>query len=169
MLIGTQDMLLSRALNRGYGMSRYRWPMHFSLMNNDCRWVVDEVQLIGSGLASTAQLQAFRERFGSLGPASTLWMSATFMPEWLRTVDFVPSHDSGAIGLTDSDLAAPELRQRVSAHKVLHRAKATLERSADIAKEILNAHRRSRAPQPLETLEMAPSALRPLTQPRQYG
>lgn len=28
-LIGTQDMLLSRALNRGYGMSRYRWPMHF--------------------------------------------------------------------------------------------------------------------------------------------
>ncbi|MBN2054059.1 DEAD/DEAH box helicase, partial [bacterium] len=25
-LIGTQDMLLSRALNRGYGMSRYRWP-----------------------------------------------------------------------------------------------------------------------------------------------
>ncbi len=30
-LIGTQDMLLSRALNRGYGMSRYRWPMHFGL------------------------------------------------------------------------------------------------------------------------------------------
>lgn len=28
-LIGTQDMLLSRALNRGYGMNRYRWPMHF--------------------------------------------------------------------------------------------------------------------------------------------
>ena len=32
-LIGTQDMLLSRALNRGYGMSRYRWPMHFGLLN----------------------------------------------------------------------------------------------------------------------------------------
>jgi len=28
-LIGTQDMLLSRALNRGYGMNRPRWPMHF--------------------------------------------------------------------------------------------------------------------------------------------
>ena len=25
-LIGTQDMLLSRALNRGYSMKRYRWP-----------------------------------------------------------------------------------------------------------------------------------------------
>lgn len=41
-LIGTQDMLLSRALNRSYGMSRYRWPMHFGLLNNDCLWVLDE-------------------------------------------------------------------------------------------------------------------------------
>lgn len=41
-LIGTQDMLLSRALNRGYGMSRYRWPIHFGLLNNDCLWVMDE-------------------------------------------------------------------------------------------------------------------------------
>ncbi|MHC1594803.1 MAG: hypothetical protein ACXQT2_05795, partial [Methanotrichaceae archaeon] len=32
-IIGTQDMLLSRALNRGYGMSRYRWPVHFGLLN----------------------------------------------------------------------------------------------------------------------------------------
>lgn len=33
--VGTQDMLLSRALNRGYTMSRYRWPVHFGLLNND--------------------------------------------------------------------------------------------------------------------------------------
>ena len=38
---------LSRALNRGYGMSRYRWPMHFGLLNNDCLWVLDETQLMG--------------------------------------------------------------------------------------------------------------------------
>ena len=25
-IVGTQDMLFSRALNRGYAMSRYRWP-----------------------------------------------------------------------------------------------------------------------------------------------
>lgn len=35
-LIGTQDMLLSRALNCGYGMSRYLWPVHFAWLNNDC-------------------------------------------------------------------------------------------------------------------------------------
>lgn len=59
-IIGTQDMLLSRALNRGYGMSRYRWPMHFGLLNNDCLWVFDEVQLMGPGLATGRQLEAFR-------------------------------------------------------------------------------------------------------------
>jgi len=40
MLIGTQDMLLSRALNRGYAMSRYRWPVHFGLLNSDAFWKV---------------------------------------------------------------------------------------------------------------------------------
>lgn len=59
-LIGTQDMLLSRALNRGYAMSRYRWPMHFALLNNDCLWVMDETQLMGVGLSTAAQLEAFR-------------------------------------------------------------------------------------------------------------
>ncbi len=34
-LIGTQDMLLSRALNRGYAESRFQWPIDFGLLNND--------------------------------------------------------------------------------------------------------------------------------------
>ncbi len=62
-LIGTQDMLLSRALNRGYGMSRYRWPMHFGLLNNDCLWVFDEMQLMGSGLATTTSCKRFAKSF----------------------------------------------------------------------------------------------------------
>jgi CRISPR-associated endonuclease/helicase Cas3 len=87
-LIGTQDMLLSRALNRGYGMSRYRWPMHFALLNNDALWVMDEVQLMGAGLASTTQLEGFRTqiRFGAR-QCSSWWMSATIRPDWLRTID----------------------------------------------------------------------------------
>ena len=58
-IIGTQDMLLSRALNRGYGISRYRWPVQFGLLNNDCLWVMDEVQLMGTGLTTSVQLDAF--------------------------------------------------------------------------------------------------------------
>jgi CRISPR-associated endonuclease/helicase Cas3 len=54
-LIGTQDMLLSRALNRGYGMSRYRWPMHFGLLNNDALWVMDEHNSTASVLARNGE------------------------------------------------------------------------------------------------------------------
>ncbi|MGH8017412.1 MAG: DEAD/DEAH box helicase [Opitutaceae bacterium] len=63
-LIGTQDMLLSRALNRGYGMNRARWPMHFGLLNNDCLWVLDETQLMGVGrcVASSKNSRMLRHR-----------------------------------------------------------------------------------------------------------
>ena len=87
-LVGTQDMLLSRALNRGYGMSRYRWPMHFGLLNNDCLWIMDEVQLMGPGLWTSAQLDWMRnDRFKSLKPCLTWWMSATIRPKFLDTID----------------------------------------------------------------------------------
>lgn len=87
-LVGTQDMLLSRALNRGYGMSQYRWPMHFGLLNNDCLWVMDEVQLMGPGLWTSAQLDWMRQdRFKSLKPCLTWWMSATIDSKFLETLD----------------------------------------------------------------------------------
>lgn len=94
-LIGTQDMLLSRALNRGYASPRARWPMEFGLLNQDALWVMDEVQLMDVGLATSAQLQAFRDEDSSkhLRPCFTWWMSATLQPEWLRSIDTKSSHD----------------------------------------------------------------------------
>jgi len=90
-LIGTQDMLLSRALNRGYAVSRYRWPMHFGLLNNDCLWVMDEVQLMGPGLWTSGQLDWMRqERFGVTLPCWTWWMSATNSDGFLVTPDRRP-------------------------------------------------------------------------------
>jgi CRISPR-associated endonuclease/helicase Cas3 len=87
-LIGTQDMLLSRALNRGFGAARARWPMDFGLLNQDCLWVMDEVQLMDVGLATSTQLQSFREQEASarrsVRPCRTWWMSATLQPAWLR-------------------------------------------------------------------------------------
>lgn len=93
-IIGTQDMLLSRALNRGYGSARARWPVEFGLTNHDSLWVMDEVQLMDVGLATSAQLQAFREQNCSrnLCPCCTWWMSATLQPDWLRSVDTAEYH-----------------------------------------------------------------------------
>lgn len=87
-LVGTQDQLLSRALNRGYAMNRFEWPVHFGLLNNDCRWVIDEVQLMGPGLWTTSQLDWMRrKRFPSLKPCLTTWMSATVGMSFLNTTD----------------------------------------------------------------------------------
>jgi CRISPR-associated endonuclease/helicase Cas3 len=88
-LIGTQDMLLSRALNRGYAAGRARWPFEFGLLSHDALWVMDEVQLMDVGLATSAQLQAFHDQDARKGfkPRHTWWMSATLQPEWLRSVD----------------------------------------------------------------------------------
>jgi CRISPR-associated endonuclease/helicase Cas3 len=122
-LVGTQDMLLSRALNRGYAMSRYRWPMQFGLLNNDSLWVMDEVQLMSNGLSTTAQLDAFRRRLGTIAPVSSMWMSATMRPEWLATVDFDPRTDAPlALEIDDDDRRHERLRPRFEAKKPLARA-----------------------------------------------
>lgn len=87
-LIGTQDMLLSRAMNRGYAAPRARWPMEFGLLNIDSLWVLDEVQLMDVGLATATQLQAFREKDHSKRRIEkrsyTWWMSATLQKDWLE-------------------------------------------------------------------------------------
>jgi CRISPR-associated endonuclease/helicase Cas3 len=122
-LIGTQDMLLSRALNRGYAMSRFRWPLHFGLLNNDCLWVFDEVQLMSDGLATTAQLAAFRARLQTFGHAHSIWMSATLERDWLKQVDFKAQVDGlPELTLSEADRAAPVLERRLRAVKRLHDA-----------------------------------------------
>lgn len=117
-LIGTQDMLLSRALNRGYAMSRFRWPVHFGLLNNDCLWVFDEIQLMGNGLATSTQLAAFREQFETFSGCHTLWMSATLDRAWLLTIDFAP-HVTALLGveLSEADRTTPALSRRLRAVK----------------------------------------------------
>ncbi len=136
-LIGTQDMLISRALNRGYGMSRYRWPMHFGLLNNDCLWVLDEVQLMGAGLATTAQLHAFRKSLGTFGKNQSLWMSATVNPKWLETVDLSADDLGVPIKLTDQDKARSKTYKAV---KPLGKANSMMGDTGALADEVLKAH-----------------------------
>jgi CRISPR-associated endonuclease/helicase Cas3 len=101
-LVGTIDMLLSRALNRGFGRRRSAWPIDFGLVNSDCQWVFDEVQLMDAAVATSCQLQAFRERFALAAPAHTVWMSATLEPSWLETVDHCAPDPAEVVGVGDA-------------------------------------------------------------------
>ena len=117
-IIGTQDMLLSRALNRGYGMSRYRWPVHFSLLNNDSLWIMDETQLMGVGVETSAQLDAFRKKLHTYGPSKTVWMSATVTEKQLDTVDR-EGYGLSKLTLSTDDEKNPTLSKRNEANKVI--------------------------------------------------
>jgi CRISPR-associated endonuclease/helicase Cas3 len=143
-LIGTQDMLLSRALNRGYAASRPRWPMQFGLLNTDCLWIFDEIQLMGSGLATTAQLEAFRHLLGSKDGhgCKSVWMSATMRPAWLETVDL----KDRVAGLTRLDLEADDRKNKVvsmrtQARKILKKAKGAVGDPAEIAEQVIEEHK----------------------------
>lgn len=161
-LVGTQDMLLSRALMRGYASSRALWPMEFALLHDDAQWVFDEVQLMGAGRATSAQLEAFRQFEADRArvddratgtPSRSLWISATLDPSWLTTVDH-PAPPATAVVRVDPS-AAPDGRLGC-----LARAVKRLERSpvapkslkkgdvadyvARLADAILDAHRAGR-------------------------
>ena len=141
-LVGTQDMVLSRALNRGYAMSRFRWPVQFGLLNNDCMWVFDEIQLMGAGLATSAQLQAFREKMGTLAPVRSVWMSATLQKDWLETVDFEDRAKSlEELDLSTADKKHPRIEKRINASKSLEKAPCSADDPKEIAELILEKHK----------------------------
>ena len=142
-IIGTQDMLLSRALNRGYALSTARFPLPFGLLNNDCLWVFDEIQLMGDALATSSQLAAFREKFGAFGASRSVWMSATLDKEWLKTIDFKDQVE----GLTEleldaADRAIPELHERLHAIKRVEQAPASCRTPGGLARFVKEQHMR---------------------------
>lgn len=141
-LVGTQDQLLSRALNRGYAASRFRWPVQFGLLNNDCLWVMDEIQLMGSGLATTTQLQAFRQMLGNARPVKSVWMSATMQKNWLATTDFFSFTEAlREINLSTEDKVLPSVIKRFAAKKHLEKASHKAGDSNKISKLIADAHK----------------------------
>ena len=129
-IVGTQDMLLSRALMRGYASSRASWPMEFAVLHQDCQWVFDEVQLMNAGRATSAQLEAFRrdefQRARREGrptgrPCRSLWISATLRPEWLKTVDHPAP--AGVMRVEPGAQNDDRLRRLTEAAKYLERAR----------------------------------------------
>jgi CRISPR-associated endonuclease/helicase Cas3 len=149
-LVGTQDMLISRALNRGYAARPPAWPVEFGLLNVDTLWVMDEVQLMGPARTTSVQLQLFStdrataDRDDHWPPRHTLWMSATLgakpgsidPPSWMKTPEWgsrkLISPVEGAReegSKQDCDLTHEEFADRWRAPKKLE----LYIRSADIA------------------------------------
>ena len=139
-LIGTQDMLLSGALNRSYGKNFNTWPMHFALLNNDCLWVMDEVQIMENGLPTSRQLDAFRSQFGTYGPHHSIWISATINMQWLQTPD--SGMPERVFRLTGDEMRKGHLGKRNLACKTVRKTDISVSKryAPDISRRLLELH-----------------------------
>lgn len=162
--VGTVDMLLSRALNRGYVDSRWNWPISFGLFNHDVQWVFDEVQQMELATITSRQLQAFRQSFGTVKPTASMWMSATLDDDLLQTVDN-PTIDR-RVDAVELAGASDEFRRRTDAPKrILALEVADRKTHArDVAAAVARLHRPgTRTLVVCNTVQRAQSVFRALT------
>ncbi|HEY9628058.1 MAG TPA: CRISPR-associated helicase Cas3' [Coleofasciculaceae cyanobacterium] len=117
-IIGTQDQLITRALNRGYSVPWSQRPKHAAALNNDCRWVLDETQLMGVGYPTAIQLHQLRKQLGTYGKAELVVMSATLDREPLRKYNC----NYEEFGLSDDDYNHPFLGTKLRKSKLLSQA-----------------------------------------------
>jgi CRISPR-associated endonuclease/helicase Cas3 len=86
-VVGTVDSLVSKALNRGYGIGRASCPIDFALVTNGAHWVIDEIQLCPETTTTLRQLAAFARMWRTAEPFGLTCMSATVPGGLLETVD----------------------------------------------------------------------------------
>ena len=140
-IIGTLDMVLSRSLNRGYGESRYLWPIDFGLLNADCHYIYDEVQLMGPALATSRQLHGLRSILGTAHQCTSTWMSATVPESQLTTVD---ARDVATrVELSTADRTSGGLARRLAGKKSITEISIADESKPErsLAPNIIDAHR----------------------------
>lgn len=111
-IVGTLDMIGSRLLFGGYGVSRRMRPCHAGVLGVDSLIVLDEAHLIESFavlLRDIAQTEAWWPH-PAIRPFKLITMSAT---------DGKGGEEGRVFALTDADLAHPVCRQRLEASKTL--------------------------------------------------
>ncbi len=117
-VVGTVDSLVSKALNRGYGIARATYPIDFALVTNGAHWVIDEIQLGRESTTTLRQLAAFARDFGTAEPFGLTCMSATVPEKLLRTVDN-PALAPGDVTGIEPDERTGELAVRLGASRMV--------------------------------------------------
>ena len=119
-VVGTVDSLVSKALNRGYGIARATYPIDFALVTNGAHWVIDEIQLCPESTTTLRQLAAFARKFRTAEPFGLTCMSATVPEGLLGTVDNPPPAPGDVLSI-EPDERTGELARRLDASRVIHR------------------------------------------------
>jgi CRISPR-associated endonuclease/helicase Cas3 len=120
-VIGTADTLVSKALNRGFGLGRASYPIDCALVTNGAHWVIDEIQLCPEATSTLRQLAGFAREWGTAEPFGLTCMSAA-VPEGLpETTGNPPRGD--VIGILPEERGG-ELELRLGAKRTIRRLDA---------------------------------------------
>lgn len=139
-VVGTIDSLVSKALNRGYGISRATYPIDFALVTNGAHWVIDEIQLCPESTTTLRQLAAFAVDFGTAEPFGLTCMSATIPDELLGTVDN-PAPERGQTVSIEPAERVGDLAVRLAGQRTVRRLAAEPADYLLIAAAIRDRHR----------------------------
>jgi CRISPR-associated endonuclease/helicase Cas3 len=137
-VIGTVDSLVSKALNRGYGISRATFPIDFALVTNGAQWIIDEVQACPESTTTLRQLAGFAARFGTAEPFGLTCMSATVEAGLLETVDN-PRRETAVAILPEE--RSGELAVRLGAQRRIRRLQASPGDYKALADAVRGLHR----------------------------
>ena len=139
-VIGTVDSLVSKALNRGYGIGRATYPIDFAFVTNGAHWVIDEIQLCPESTTTLRQLAAFAMTFGTAEPFGLTCMSATVRRSLLDTVDN-PAPDQQDVLAIEPAERTGELATRLCARRTVRRLPMEPGAYRAIAVEVAERHR----------------------------
>src|SRR6266487_3504120 len=120
-VVGTVDSLVSKALNRGYGIGRASYPIDFALVTNGAHWVIDEIQLCPESTTTLRQVAAFARTWRTAEPFGLTCMSATVPQGLLETVDNPVRGD--VVGILPGERTG-ELAVRLGAERTIRRLEA---------------------------------------------
>ena len=76
-VVGTADVLVSKALNRALDLNRAIFPIDFALVTNGAHWVIDEPELSPQTTTTLRQLAGFAARLGTAEPFGLTGLSTS--------------------------------------------------------------------------------------------
>jgi CRISPR-associated endonuclease/helicase Cas3 len=139
-VVGTVDSLVSKALNRAYGIGRPTYPIDFALVTNGAHWVIDEIQLCPESTTTLRQLAAFARSLGTAEPFGLTCMSATVPESLIRTVDNPELTPSDVVAIAPEERVG-ELATRLGASRTIRRLDAEPGDYRGIAAFVADRHR----------------------------
>ena len=120
-VVGTVDSLVSKALNRGYGIGWASYPIDCALVTNGAHWVIDEIRLCRESTTTLRQLAAFAKAFRTAEPFGLTCMSAAVPEGLLETAD---NPVRGDVIRVLPEERAGELAVRLGAERTIRRLDA---------------------------------------------